>query len=80
MRQGNLIMLRKENRYSQEEIAQVLGISLATYGQKERGERDFKLEEMFKLSDFFDLPMEKIFLSRKSLYKQLGDAIKRSEV
>lgn len=62
--QWNLIKLRKQRKLYQEHIAKLLGISVGSYGMKERGEVEFTADEMFKLSHFFNLSIEKIFLPR----------------
>lgn len=62
--QEKLLVLRKKMGISQRELASYLGISLKSYSMKERGERQFTLDEMFKLRDFFGLGIEDIFMSR----------------
>ena len=60
--QEKLLVLRKKMGISQRELASYLGISLKSYSMKERGERQFTLDEMFKLRDFFGLGIEDIFM------------------
>lgn len=62
--QEKLLVLRKKMGISQRELASYLGISLKSYSMKERGERQFTLDEMFKLRDFFDMRIEDIFSPR----------------
>lgn len=62
--QEKLLVLRKKMGISQRELAAYLGISLKSYSMKERGERQFTLDEMFKLRDFFGLGIEDIFMPR----------------
>lgn len=62
--QEKLLVLRKKMGVSQRELASYLGISLKSYSMKERGERQFTLDEMFKLRDFFGLGIEDIFMPR----------------
>ena len=45
---------RKQAKLSQQDVADVLGISRNSYGQKERGNVPFNLEEMFALSDLLN--------------------------
>jgi len=59
-----LIRLRKEQGLSQKDIARVLGISVASYGDKERGKQEFTIDEMFTLKYFFERSMDDIFLQR----------------
>lgn len=60
--QWKLIRLRKERGLHQKDLAKLLNISENAYGMKERGKHQFRQDEMFKLSMFFDLPIEQIFL------------------
>ena len=62
--QEKLLVLRKKMGISQRELASYLGISLKSYSMKERGDRQFTLDEMFKLRDFFGLGIEDIFMPR----------------
>lgn len=60
-----LFKKRKENRMTQEDMANLLGISRNSYGKKERGEVPFDQDEMFTISNHFEENMDKIFLPRK---------------
>ena len=60
--QWNLIRLRKENDYSQDDMAKMLEVSEATYRNKELGKTQFKMDEMFILSNHFGKEIEDIFL------------------
>lgn len=60
--QSNLIGLRKENKISQKKLAKELNINVASYINKELGKSEFKLSEMYKISDYFGKSMEDIFL------------------
>lgn len=62
MVQGKLIGIRKTKRLSQREIANILGISIQSYGAKELGKKQFKCDEMFILAKYFNLTVEDIFL------------------
>lgn len=68
--QEKLLILRKKQGISQQELADYLKISVTSYGQKERGEKAFTLDEMFALSTFFELSISEIFLPRKSPEKR----------
>ena len=58
--------LRKnQNKLTQKDIAQYLGISTKSYRDKEKGKQEFTQDEMFKLSIFFKKPIDKIFLPRE---------------
>lgn len=60
--QWNLIRLRKEQGLNQEDIAKILDINISTYRNKETGKSSFRDYEMFLISNYFDKPIEEIFL------------------
>lgn len=63
--QENLRTLREKKRMTQEEMANILGLSSANaYSLKERGERRFTLDEARKISIYFGLPIEDIFFEK----------------
>ncbi|MGW7889949.1 helix-turn-helix transcriptional regulator [Staphylococcus xylosus] len=63
--QWNLIKLRKEKEYTQEDIAKLLNISTEGYRLKESGKNQFKSDEMFIIAEFFDGNIGDIFLPTK---------------
>lgn len=65
--QWNLIRLRKENEFTQKQIADLLDINLTTYINKESGAYQFKANEMFILRDLFKKKIEEIFLPTKCI-------------
>lgn len=69
--QGLLIGIRKEYGDSQKQIAEILGITEEAYRNKERGKSQFKMDEMFIISDRYNLPIDEIFLPRKSTKREL---------
>lgn len=66
MMQIKLYEERKKLGLSQEEVAKSLGITRAAYGQKERGQSPFLIDEMFALSEVFNKSLEDIFLPRSN--------------
>lgn len=56
---------RKRAKLSQQEVADILGISRNSYGQKERGYVPFNLEEMFALSELLDSSLDDLFTSKR---------------
>lgn len=60
--QWNLIRLRKEAGLTQKDLAKMIGVNITTYVNKEAGEYQFKSNEMFILRDYFQKPIEDIFL------------------
>ena len=59
----NLKQLRKNNKFSQEEMARTLNISLRAYQLKEKGESELKLSELIILADKFNMNLSD-FISR----------------
>ena len=55
---------RKQAKLSQQDVADILGISRISYGQKERGDVPFRLEEMFTLSDLLNTSLDDLFISK----------------
>ena len=51
----NLKQLRKNNKFSQEEMARTLNISLRAYQLKEKGESELKLSDLIILADKFNM-------------------------
>ncbi|WP_155974192.1 helix-turn-helix transcriptional regulator [Streptococcus ruminantium] len=61
-----LYSLRKKAGLSQADIAKKLGISEASYRQKELEQSEFKLTEMFKIADILDKDIGDIFTKTTS--------------
>ena len=53
----NLKQLRKNNKFSQEEMARTLNISLRAYQLKEKGESELKLSELVILANKFNMSL-----------------------
>ncbi|MCC0705302.1 helix-turn-helix transcriptional regulator [Clostridioides sp. ES-S-0049-02] len=59
MKLEKLINIRKEKKYSQEDIARMLDISLRNYHRKEKGENQFTISEFEKIYKFLNInPLE----------------------
>ena len=58
---NRLPVLRAERGLSRQELAEALGINYQTVGYLERGDFNPSLELAFRISDFFQLPIEAIF-------------------
>ncbi len=58
---NRLPVLRAERGMSRQDLAKALGINYQTVGYLERGEYNPSLELAFRISDFFNLPIEAIF-------------------
>ena len=51
--QIKLIEVRKKKKLTQKDMAELLGISVAAYRDREQGRTDFKLYEVFLISHYF---------------------------
>ena len=60
--QEKLILLKEQKNLTNKEMAEMLGITPIQYRKKEKGEVQFKLNEMVKLSEYFGKTMDEIFL------------------
>lgn len=64
--QIKLYDIRKNKKHlTQQQVAEYLGISTKSYRDKELSRHPFTQDEMFKLSSYFGMKMEDIFLPRK---------------
>lgn len=72
--QEKLLIMRKKNHVTGQQMASLLGITPQAYHQKEFGKRPFNINEMFKISDFFKLSIEEIFLPH-----ELQNGVKKEE-
>lgn len=63
--QEKLILLKEQKSLTNKEMAEMLGITPIQYRKKEKGEVQFKLNEMVKLSEYFGKTMDEIFLPSK---------------
>ncbi|UYB50138.1 helix-turn-helix domain-containing protein (plasmid) [Lysinibacillus capsici] len=62
--QWNLIRFRNEHKLSQQDISDLLGISIDSYEKKERGNLPFTIGEMFSIQHIFSRNIDEIFLPR----------------
>lgn len=62
--QEKLIILRKNKGVQQKELAEMLGITTTAYSLKENGKYQFTGDQMFKIAEYFKMPIEDIFLPR----------------
>lgn len=56
----------KTTKYSQQDMADFLGVDRNTYANWERGENDVKSEFIPKLAELFDVKIEDLFASDKT--------------
>ena len=59
---NKLEQLRKEHSIRQEELAEAMAVSRQTISSLENGRYNPSIQLAFKLSRFFELPIEEIFL------------------
>jgi DNA-binding XRE family transcriptional regulator len=72
---NRLPVLRAERGLSRQDLADALGINYQTVGYIERGDFNPGLELVFRISEFFGLPVEAIF-SRQP-FRPLSEAVYR---
>lgn len=58
---NRISLLRRERNISRKELAEAIGVNFQTVGYLEREEYNPSLDLAFKISDFFELPIEFIF-------------------
>jgi DNA-binding XRE family transcriptional regulator len=58
---NRLAVLRAERGLSRQQLAAAIGVNYQTIGYLERGDYSPSLELAFRLSEFFELPIESIF-------------------
>ncbi len=57
---GNIKTIRETKNYSEEYMADKMGISQSTYNRKENGEGDFTLTELINMAGVLEVPLVKI--------------------
>jgi len=60
--QEKLAALRRYHNLSQKDMAELIGVDLRTYINKETGQSQFKANEMFAIARKFKMPIDEIFL------------------
>lgn len=50
--------LRKKGKYTQADLAAVLGVNYRTYAHYEKGDRDMSPEVLIKLADFYQVSID----------------------
>ena len=65
MIRDNLVMLRKLNNYSQEEIAEKIGISRQAYGKWEKGETVPDIEKCALLAEVYGVTVDSLIHTEK---------------
>ena len=75
---NRISLLRKERNISRKELAEKIGVNFQTVGYLEREEYNPSLDLAFKISEYFQLPVEFIFSTSpmKPLSQELFDQTK----
>ena len=60
--QLKLIGLRTETKTTQHDLAELIGVTELSYRNKELGRTEFKINEMFKIAQYFNKKVDDIFL------------------
>lgn len=63
--------LRKEKSLRQQDIANVLGITVSAYGNYELGQREPDLQTLKKLSEYFEVSVDYLIGNTENPYKPL---------
>ncbi len=75
---NRISLLRKERDISRKDLAEKIGVNFQTVGYLEREEYNPSLDLAFKISEYFNLPVEFIFSTKpmKPLSQELYDKTK----
>lgn len=55
---NNILVLRKENKKTQEEIANYLYVRQTTYSKYERGAINIPIDVIIRLADYYDVSVD----------------------
>ena len=58
---NRIAVLRQERDISRKQLADIIGVNFQTVGYLEREEYNPSLDLAFRISEYFDLPVEMIF-------------------
>lgn len=76
--QGNLKKYRKENGYTQKQLADYLGITRQAYAHYEVGNRAPNYVVLVKIADFYGVSMESLLAVGKKKTKSVGKDVSYS--
>ena len=79
---NRISVLREERGVSRKELAEKIGVNFQTVGYLERGEYNPSLDLAFRISEFFNVPIELVFSTEplKLLSQELLDQWNRGGV
>ncbi|MBN2367071.1 MAG: helix-turn-helix transcriptional regulator [Calditrichaeota bacterium] len=75
---NRIAVLRKEKYVTRKELAEKIGVNFQTIGYLEREEYNPSLDLAFKISEYFDLPIEFIFSTKP--FKPLSEELKELKI
>ncbi len=77
---NRITLLRQERNISRKELADIIGVNFQTVGYLERGEYNPSLDLAFRISEYFDLPIEFIFSTKplRPLSREIIEQRKKS--
>lgn len=69
--QRRIAVLKAERDWTQIDLARELGMSPNAFGERYRGTRDFRVQEIVRLAGVFDVPIHSLFegLERTTEYR-----------
>ena len=76
---NRIAVLRQEKSISRKQLAEIIGINFQTVGYLEREEYNPSLDLAFRISEYFDLPVEMIFSTAplKPMSQELLERMKK---
>ena len=74
---NRIAVLRVERGLARRELAEAIGVNHQTVGYLERGDYNPSLDLAFRLSEYFELPIESIFSIRP--FRPLHETLARVE-
>ena len=72
MLKEKLIEKRKEKGFSQEKMADLLGLDTSNYSRRENGETNIKIAEWERIAQILSVPLSDIFESEESSIYQIN--------
>jgi len=72
MQKEKLIEKRKERGFSQEKMADLLGLDTSNYSRRENGETNIKITEWEKIAQILGVALPEIYESEESLFYQVN--------
>ena len=71
---NELAIKRKEAGFTQDQMAQILGIGISTYNQYENSQRNIPFEAAAKIAEILKVPQDQIFLPVKFTVSKLAES------